>query len=387
MAFFRKAPEPVTEPEPDQIDGRVVIHIGDHKAGSTTIQNAFATDRVHLNGLSVFYGAKLNHNNMTRLAPKSKLQVVRKYPQEVRDSVVETWTKAAREAEANVSVISGENFEGLDPAEFGTMLDTHFEGLTDDLRVIVYVRPHIARILSSYAERIKIGHLGISLDDFVTRSLVSRRSHFSKRLEAWHSVLGDRLIVRPLIRSELHNGDALEDFIKVGIGANNYHVEEVEAANESATLEDLLILRLVQDRLQDFDLHFRHAMGWQLALSMASHSRPGGGTKLQMPKTLAARIAKQCASDAKALDETYFGGKPLMQAEMEKAVEQAIETPMSLNIEDHFSATEIRNLEIMADTIAVMLGKQKGSWPNYLRGKRIADLRRAAGKPVEDEAE
>mgnify|MGYP000498255412 CR=1 FL=1 len=46
----------------------LVFHIGDHKTGSTSIQYAFAADRVALENRSVLYPARINSN---RLRPES----------------------------------------------------------------------------------------------------------------------------------------------------------------------------------------------------------------------------------------------------------------------------------------------------------------------------
>ena len=40
----------------------LIVHVGDHKTGSTSIPNAFASGRVTLPGHSVLYPGNLDHN-------------------------------------------------------------------------------------------------------------------------------------------------------------------------------------------------------------------------------------------------------------------------------------------------------------------------------------
>lgn len=52
-------------PAPDR-PRRLVIHIGDHKTGSTSVQYAFAQKAVTLEGQTVFYPTKLSHNYLRK---------------------------------------------------------------------------------------------------------------------------------------------------------------------------------------------------------------------------------------------------------------------------------------------------------------------------------
>lgn len=42
----------------------LVLHIGDHKTGSTSIQHAFVRQQVLIDGIAPFYGVPLNHNHL-----------------------------------------------------------------------------------------------------------------------------------------------------------------------------------------------------------------------------------------------------------------------------------------------------------------------------------
>lgn len=360
MISFRSQPDPSTEGK------TLVFHIGDHKAGSTSIQNAFATKRVHLDGHSIFYQATLNHNYLLKPSErKGQGQVIR--PLEVAALASDVMS-----TQADISVVSAESFEGLKPGHFRKMLNKHFGKFAGEIRIVVYIRPHASRILSSYAERVKIGVFNKGLKVFSKRLEDNERFFYMKRLSAWKAEFGEQLIVRPLIRSELHNDDVLEDFIKVGLGDMTYRIDEAPQANESLSLEDLLIVRTVQDQLKDANKALRHAIGWEMARIMGGRARQG--TKLQLPGGLAQEIAATYGEDAKALDAAFFDGRPLLQDELTNAVETARKAPQSMALKDHFSKSEIRNLRAMADMIASMTENEEGNWSSFFRKKRTEAL-------------
>ena len=189
-----------TSSRPDSTGRKtLIVHIGDHKTGSTSIQNAFATGRVHLDGVPLHYPAELNHNYLVKTVPSKTGQDRPRL--QLRPREVSKLADAVRRAKEEVCLISAENFEGLAPEDFARMLDGHFRKLAGELRIIAYVRPHTGRILSNFTEQVKIGRFNGSLESFVERTEKNVRFFYEKRLAAWHRLFGDELVVRPLLRS------------------------------------------------------------------------------------------------------------------------------------------------------------------------------------------
>ena len=134
----------------------LIFHIGDHKTGSTSIQYAFAQKQVRLEGASVFYPAKITMNMLRRHfdaaedgnSPKAAARAEKAFAD------LGTRLKAATE---DYCLVSAEGFEKVPAAAFHQTLKTHWAEGDERLRVIAYVRPHAARVMSSFAERVKIG--------------------------------------------------------------------------------------------------------------------------------------------------------------------------------------------------------------------------------------
>ena len=74
------------------------------------------------------------------------------------------------------------------------------------------------------------------------------------------------------------------------------------------------------------------------------------------------------------MDRAFFGGEALLEAELNAAVENARPTAQSVAPEDHFSASELRGLELMSRMAAGLSEVKDVDWVNLLRRKRIAAL-------------
>ena len=132
----------------------LVFHIGDHKTGSTSIQNAFALDKVTLSGKTLFYPGRQAHNYLgsafnaySRPKPKAAHEKAVK--------PITTIARRLRNSDADICLISAEAFERIDPQVFHDIITKYFADITDDIRVVAYVRPHGAhRQLIALAQRL-----------------------------------------------------------------------------------------------------------------------------------------------------------------------------------------------------------------------------------------
>ncbi|GHG97914.1 hypothetical protein [Pseudodonghicola xiamenensis] len=366
----------VTSPDTEGTPSRrtLIFHIGDQKAGSTSIQNAFAARQIRFPGHSVIYPGQLSHNylpnHFTAFDKTGKLLS----SQPGRPNI-EKLSKRLREADFDFTLLSGEQFESLDPKLVQRVLATGFDGVFDDIRVICYLRPHAARIPSSFAEAVKIGNFQGDLEQFHQKTLQRQRFLYAPRLRKWKAAFGDKLIVRPMIPSELRNGSILEDLVFSAMGPIPVELAETPRANETLGIEDLMLLDLLQSHIAKRHKTAPHQMVGRLAARLISASpRPGGSTKIRLHRALAEELSAVYIDDARAVDAEFMEGRPLFETDLLTAPERAIAEAQSFNRAEYFSADELHNIEVLARMIAEMLDKGDMSWNSFFRQKRVEEL-------------
>ena len=350
----------------------LLLHIGDQKAGSTTIQTAFAGGQIDFDRHSVLYPGQVSHNYLSNhvAAFARNGKFLASLPGRPN---LEKLAERFRSGAHDFVFLSGEQFEGMDPDVVHDVVTRLFAASFDEIRVICYLRPHAPRIVSSYAEAIKIGNHHGTLDEFHQKTLARGRFCYAQRLQKWQARFGAGLIVRPLIPDLLHNRSVLDDLIRSGMGPIPFRVRQETRANESAGIEDLMLLKLLQSRLDASDAGPHQMIGRTVARLLEQAPRPSGRTKIRLHAALARDIARAYLEDARAVDAAFMDGQPLFETALGTAVETAAPEAQSFEPETYLSADERRNIAILADTIATMLQKGDEPWPVFFRKRRIDD--------------
>ena len=356
----------------------LVFHIGDHKTGSTSIQYAFAANRVCLQNRSIFYPAELTNNG---LYPHFIAYATGEKGAE-RDRAIKIFRDLGQKlqrSDADFCLISAETFELVDPAVFREVLETYWTTGKEDVRIIGYVRPHATRMTSMFAERVKIGAARFLSGDLSSAAKVMRhegRWPYLPRFSAWRDQFGDRFTLRPMIRDRLRENDVVRDFIHHAFDGVPFELTGGDQANESLDLTDLMRLKVLQSYCSDKPAHLRHALGWEFARVVGQMPPPARRSKLSLHKELAQRIHAQYIDDARAMDREFFSGEALLEVELDKALETAIEMPQSVDPEDYLSAEEIRGLSTLSEIMASMFENKSGKWPEFFQRLRVQAVRR-----------
>lgn len=354
---------------------KLLFHIGHHKTGSTSLQEALATGGLTLADQKVLYPGRMAHNYLRRHFDQF-LRTGKAPEGAVGFPSLEQISERMARHEFDITIISGEEFEGAKPQETKIVMQKFLLPHVTDYAVICYVRPHAARLLSSFAEQVKLGIVSTTLDQFVERNIKSGRFSYYRRLLGWANTFKGHFKLRPMIRSQLSGGSVIHDFFETGLGPDcKLTVQGTRASNESLCLEDLVLLKLAQGHLSQRNRQVRHAMGWDLALAFAEIARPQSqGTRLMLHKALAERIRRAYLDDAVALDHEFFASKPLMRDELDRAVDEALPQPQSLEPTDHFSPETLRAVSVFGKQLNRMLDHKRGPWNSFLLEGRIARL-------------
>ncbi len=292
--------------------GEVVFHLGDCKTGTTSIQRTFSAGGVRpaSGGPSLYYPPGVNHIPLA-----SSLTRTHEMPH--ADRRFERMSALLAQSRADIAVISAETFEFVDPEILARRIERHFKPWKGRIRFISYVRPHAERLVSGFAERTKQGnHLG-SLEEFFETYLERGTFHYAPRVARWRAAFGAAHEVRPMLRSQLKDGDVVADFVDYVLRGAAAEIRLVPA-NESLTTADLAALRALhrglahhaRGRIRDTRITF----GWNLAGLLSDLPRPEGAEKPQLDRALAERVVQAYAADAAEMDRLYFEGTPLSDA-------------------------------------------------------------------------
>ena len=345
----------------------LVLHLGDHKTGSTAIQRALADHAWQgaPGGPEIFYTAKGNHNTLAQtLLPDAPAQQQRR----------RFANHAARIAAsgAGIAVLSAEEFERVNPEAVATMLRQHFPEHADSARLIAYVRPHAERLVSSYAERVKQGYFLGSLEELYAKVGTTPLLRYTPRFRKWRAVFGDRFELRPMIRAGLHNGCVVQDFLRYTLEGAPFTLTRPVESNRSLSLEDLAMMRALQSVLgqgRTPPAKGQNAIGWQFATILGG-LEGGGGTKLRAHRSLIAQLQQDCRKDAETLDAEFFAGHPLgqpMTQALDRAGADALEAPQSLDLDACFPPDEAHRLRAWISLLHRMYLHDPEIWPGHLR--------------------
>ncbi len=354
----------------------LIVHIGAHKTGSTTIQEAFASDQVAVKGAEILYPARLDHNYLRAdfITHETGEPLPKRGPRQLG---FDTLAQKIGESSADYALLSAEYFENIDPALMKDVLDKHFAPHVDRIRIIAYLRPHVARLLSGYGEALKIGWFSDDLDSFFKQSLVEEDLLFAPRFTRWQNVFGDMFTLRPMQPERLAGGSVLEDFLHVAFdGREVLSVPDVRQ-NQSLSVSDLVFLKLIQERFQNKNGWLRHTFGWEIArqLQASGVATESPRQKLQLHADLAPQVLAACAADARAVDQAFCAGEPVFEHALEAGCRDTYPVPVSLNPEDHFSAGELRTLRTLREVLWDMM-QTKNNWAAFFHGQRVQDVER-----------
>ncbi|WP_158971832.1 hypothetical protein [Chachezhania sediminis] len=321
----------------------LVFHLGDCKTGTTSLQLTLAENGWEAPGRSIAYTAKVNH------IPLAKTLTVEREKRFAKPR----WTgvrRAFHASEAQQGVISAEHFEFVAPEALDAALKQYMPRLAKTARLIAYVRPHADRLVSTFSERVKKGNFSGQMEDMHRRLKAQGMLYYTPRFEKWRQVFGDRFTLHPMVRDQLYKGDVVEDFFHYLFRSEDFRITRSDATNSSLSLEDLAMMREIQERIASNNPGInpaQQALGWNIAPMLAGLEATTR-TKLALHRHLAERVAETYADDAAALDAAFFEGTPMSDA-LAAAAGKAIAEPQSVLASDHFSADEVRRLHAIAD--------------------------------------
>lgn len=349
----------------------LILHLGDRKTGSTSIQTALASQATSSAAGRIIYPTRWNHNPLANaIRGEAKPGFLEKRADLIRQRLLKS--------DARYGIISAEHFEVTPPEAVQQFLHNYLPEWKGRVRLIAYIRPHADRLLSSFAERSKLGSGSKDLRALHEKFKANGFLEYAPRLRAWRSVFGDSLTIKPFRRELLFEQDVVRDFFEFVFRGEEMSLRRVDVRNESICLQDLTMLRLIHSTLRkEFGNRIKkstqQAFGRRLAIVLAS-SRSQAGCKLQMDQRLVEDVIATYTEDAKSVDREWFDAGPMLeglQAHRSKANDQE----QSLEASDYFDAETLRLVRCWTIFMGRMMAKDQKrflalSLPPELRPKQ-----------------
>ena len=222
----------------------IILHIGLHKAGSTTVQTYLRDNAEALAAAGVLYptiGRSERSIAHHRLAADLR----------AGEADAGQWEAIRQLAAQNPDkrvVISSEGFQNADPAQVRAMLGD------EAVRVFCYHRDAAQRFVSIYGHGVKNGFRTTSFDQAFENQFAMKRTYIGETLKAWADAFGaENVRVRSLHPACLTNGELMADVFQVlGLGADaesRLGLKAVGSHNVSPGWKALETLRALYDDL------------------------------------------------------------------------------------------------------------------------------------------
>lgn len=232
---------------------KLIIHIGTHKTGTTSIQETLGNSQDILKKHGIFYPPEppfnhyafsavfLNNPMNSFYARAGGFQSIEELQTDLNALKVH-WAKLFQYSQEEIFVISAENFDAYEDGEV-VKLKRFVNVYFDDIKIIVYMRHPITGIISRWEENIK--HLNSQPSSEEILKNVKKRYSFTF-LESWLKYFGkENVIVRPFDNKALKNGDLIEDFFH-SVNIPDININELNICRSNESLGKNVVLFLLE---------------------------------------------------------------------------------------------------------------------------------------------
>jgi hypothetical protein len=282
------------------VTGRIIIHAGFAKCGSSSIQAALFHNfaRLQEDGFSLF-GKELRiaHTSADLGVPLWFLEAAREKREALAQKLSDEIASVRGANGDRVGILSAENLSRPEMAPLLAGLDRRL-----DVSLVFYLRPQLEWIPSAWKQwDLK---RGMSLSEFVSHCIRIRRPPFKLGIETWRNVLpAAKIHVRFLIPELLIGGNPARDFFELlGLSQDRYAIGE-EPRNPSPDFSILHVLSKNPDLFPD--IHDNKLMKGLMRVLPAKFQSPN----IQMlSREEEARIEESFREENRWLLNTYCSG-------------------------------------------------------------------------------
>lgn len=334
----------------------LLLHIGPHKTGTSTIQRFIHENRPQLRDAGVLV-LNPSRNSAANAVRKGHL-----------DSLL----NAAAKADCDRVLLSG---EGLSIFEGPSIAHLRNATKSFNARVIFYYRRQDKWLYSFWNQWVKVGRTKLDFREWAAERIGSPEGSQLAMLDRWSEGFGKEAIIFRNFES-LKDGDLVADFLDA-IGLN--HVEgfrPVERLNESIPHANA-ILNLTVTRALDDEMVGRLSLSRLLCdhLNKAFDGSTDGG----LPAADRDWILVQSEEENAAISARFYGGRPLFSHE---PTPTSAAEPLMTMIDDKALRAVVQAVQaVIRDREGVLEEREEKRKRRRLRKRGWRELEK--GKPVQ----
>jgi len=236
-----------------------IIHIGVSKTGTSTLQNFFFKNKSNLKEKSIFYpiafGKRQHHGLVKYVHDKNKtlpLRIFSRYTnfklEDYQKEINNSFREEIQNSNCRKLLISSEGLAISNDKEIRS-LKKFFDNYVSKYKIIVYLRPQVDRIFSSYTSKLEKGITKKKIIPY--KSVYDDKQNYEKMLIRWGNVFGsENLVPRIFSREDFPSGDVKLDFLSI-LGLNMSDFDDVENARESINVDAQRFLFGINEYLPD----------------------------------------------------------------------------------------------------------------------------------------
>jgi|GEM_PF-1413903 len=280
---------------------KIILHIGRHKSGTTALQEYLSRHADFLNEHGFDYLGIFRREDAHHLLSEP---LNRRRTDAMDERELEALVDGAREKILEATdpektlIISSEAFQNCDPAVVRRL----FPEKTFDVKLVCYFRDQVSYILSSYAQAI---HAEYRTDDF-DRYIRAFDGNYHTFARAWGRLFPKR-VFRVFSRSDLINGDIVDDFCINVLGTNPVTAEPLES-NPSLSRRYLSFKLMYNRRYNNGKLEKKIPLGKLYSL-LGELSRTDPLGKLRMNRAQREYVMEKYAEPNRRFFAEYIPGK------------------------------------------------------------------------------
>lgn len=295
----------------------LIVHVGDIKSATTSVQVTLAAGMAPVGSKSLHYPATvLNHNYLSK--------VFANHRKGTHPKILNLREHMVMAGAVDYCVLSGELMSTLPPVKLKTAIEFSFDDLAKSYKIVHYIRPHLDRLISGYAERVKIGKEFRPLDVFLQDMLTAGKySHF-KRLSRWRKIFSENYCLKAMLPSQMVRGDAVIDFFSTILGSVPDDWKPPPSTNESMSAAGLAQVMRFQSKIKDAPDTLRHSMGYEFARLYSEATADKSQQKLGLSAADAAFARDAFLDDARSLDQGFFDGRALFEPALTASCEKVL---------------------------------------------------------------
>lgn len=317
----------------------LIIHIGSHKAGTTSLQMAFYRGNINAD---IFYpkahpdsAVMHNHNWYARSVGTEREESVMQY---MKDQI----------KDKKRVVISAAWYTYLHPERLNRHIKEHYAPLAKNIRIIRYLRPALEYWKSSYIEGVKIGEVRTDFETYYRTTSHTPPIYYDNiisRLQQDYDIT-----TKPFVKEDLYKNDIVDDFLHYCVG-DNYEVTTRSIENVGLSVQYLSAVMYMHTLFYDRSFDEVRNDGYIITKALKNHVSVKNPVPYRLPPNIIQEIATdpRYTQDAAAVDKLLTPGKFYLSNNLKTHLDNLHDQPVSLKVEDWHTPEAIEMMKAWAE--------------------------------------